>query len=243
MYEILDDIDDRINSINRRGVFSCVNENAVPYSFEAFGHSLTLYASCAENLADGSGDTKFIQFGYKNSTTFNIYMRGGRTIIAGEILLSNDANSTVTDVKLYYSVGVNSNLTQSHGVAQLHARPREKYIEMTVAGVGVGYCGAQMRAGQDRVYIKGSARPGPTCDSTDDVCVLASDVAVSSTCTSDQKAFSLTPLGRLAISGTSEDASDYPGGASNQVSFSSDGLNDDTNFGPTEPAVAFYQPS
>ena len=163
--------------------------------------------------------------------------------MAGEIMLSNDANSTVTDVKVYYSVGVNSDLTQSHGVAQLHARPREKYIEMTVAGVGIGYCGAQMRADQDLVYIKGSSRSGPTCDSTDDVCVLASDVTANSTCTSDQKAFSLSPLGRLAINGTSVDASDYPGGASNQVSFSSDGMNDDTNFGPSEPAVAFYQPS
>ena len=63
---------------------------------------------------------------------------------------------------------------------------------MAVAGVGIGYCGAQLRADENRVYIKGSARPGPTCDSTDDVCVLASDVTVTSTCTAAQKDFSLS---------------------------------------------------
>ena len=244
VYDILDDIDDRINEFNRRGVFSCINDvAAVPYSFEAFGNDLTFYASCAENLADDPATPKFIQWGYKNSTTFNIYMRGGATIIAGELMLSNDVNRTVTDVMLYYSVGVSSDLTQSHGVATVRARPREKYIEMAVAGVGIGYCGAQLRADENRVYIKGSARSGPTCDSTDDVCVLASDVTVTSTCTAAQKDFSLTAIGRQAISGTSVDASDYPGGASNQVIFSSDGMNDHTDFGPTEPAVAFYQPS
>ena len=100
-----------------------------------------------------------------------------------------------------------------------------------------------MRADENCIYIKGSTPVSNICTSVDDVCVLASDITTTTTCTDEQKTFSLTPLGMVAIPGTNWNASTYPGSGSNQVRLTADGLNDDTNFGPTAPVVAFYTPS
>ena len=136
IYDILKTIDERIDGINRRmAQFTCINVESTPYSFYAFGANLTFYASCAEELDRST--SKFVQWGFKNTTSFYIYIRSGVTIMAGEIVTSpvnaSRPNITTEEVSLYYSVGVNSDLSQSHGVVHVHAKPESKTIEMTLA--------------------------------------------------------------------------------------------------------------
>ena len=68
-------------------------------------------------------------------------------------MLSNDVNRTVTDVMLYYSVGVSSDLTQSHGVATVRARPRENILKWLLPELGL-ILRRSTRADENRVYSK-----------------------------------------------------------------------------------------
>ncbi len=146
-------------------------------------------------------------------------------------------------VEVWFTVGMGSPSaygTGSYGVGHLTANTVTKTFEMTVAGMGFGYCGAHLKSDGTNVYVKGSLDMGTTCEPTDELCVLASDVTTLGSCGADLKTFSLTPLGKKAsTTGTSYPASEYPGGDLNIVTltgavdsggFCTDGL----GFGPTD---------
>jgi hypothetical protein len=112
----------------------------------------------------------------------------------------------------------------SYGTIELRANPVTASFEMTVAGVGFGYCGAQLVSDGTNVFFTGSTDMGSTCNATDTLCAAANAGTPSATCTPAEESFSLTPMGRTASSGPAtvatpgdsgvQDfaASAYPGG-------------------------------
>ena len=85
--------------------------------------------------------------------------------------------------------------TCSYGSMHLTANPATNVTEMTVAGLGFGYCGIQMISDGNNIFVAGSVDQGTTCGSLAYQC-FASDAASPGTCTASDLAFSLTPLGR-----------------------------------------------
>jgi len=152
--------------------------------------------------------------------------------------LTLDSNGNTTQVDVWYSVGL-INLNGSHAVTQIRAIPgATPTFEMSVAGAGVGYCGAQLKSDNSVVKIVGSTDMGTSCGVTDFVCCNASDVTAVTNCTASVNTFALPALGRLAYTnagGQLQGASDYPG-AGDQVHLAANGQ-DDTIFGPTTPSI------
>ena len=116
----------------------------------------------------------------------------------------------------------------SYGAIELTANPATASFEMAVAGVGFGYCGAQLVSDGTHVFVSGSTDMGSTCNDSDTLCVAASDGSAA-TCTSAEQVLAIAPMGREATSGpatlaTAGDASAqvfaasaYPGGAGNTI--------------------------
>ena len=124
------------------------------------------------------------------------------------------------------------NLTGSHGVMQISADPAIHAFEMTAAGAGMGYCGAQYKSDGTNIYGTGSVDMGATCGAIDTICVLASDATTTATCSAGEMTLSLPAIGRKAYG--SNGVSLYP--ASANITLSADG-NDDTLFGPNAPTL------
>jgi hypothetical protein len=137
----------------------------------------------------------------------------------------------------------------SYGVIQLEANSSSVTFEMSVAGIGFGYCGAQLKSDGTNVYGIGSPDMGTTCGASDTFCVAASDVTTPATCGSAVKTLTLPALGRMsttgpnaggpgaaADSGASWAASQYPRGSSDGIVL--DGTTSDSlYFGPTGPTA------
>ena len=126
----------------------------------------------------------------------------------------------------------------SYGVMHLIANTATGTFEMAVAGIGFGYCGAQLASDGTNIYGQGSLDMGMTCVTTEDLCVSASDISTTSTCSSALQTFALPPLGRVSTTGPNNTwgASEYPGSATDQITL--DGTTTDSlNFGPTAPTA------
>jgi hypothetical protein len=124
----------------------------------------------------------------------------------------------------------------SYGVMELHTEPVKRELVLSVAGIGFGYCGAQLKSDGMRVFGRGSLDMGMTCPATSDLCVLASDITTPSACSGDITDFGWPALGRKATMGTIQafGASMYPGGADNQIEL--DGTaTDSLDLGPSAP--------
>jgi hypothetical protein len=123
----------------------------------------------------------------------------------------------------------------SYGAIVLHTDETRLALELTVAGLGFGYCGAQLKSDGTRVYARGSLDMGSTCLASSELCVAASDIATPADCTG-LSTLASPPLGRKATTAGIKvfGASLYPGGASNQIQL--DGTSTDSlRFGPTAP--------
>ncbi|MEY4510459.1 MAG: hypothetical protein RLZZ450_2581 [Pseudomonadota bacterium] len=125
----------------------------------------------------------------------------------------------------------------SYGVMELHTEPVRRELVLSVAGIGFGYCGAQLKSDGVRVFGRDSLDMGTSCPATSDLCVLASDVTTPTVCSGDITTFSWPALGRKSTVGTRQafGASLYPGGADNQITL--DGTaTDSLDLGPSAPA-------
>jgi hypothetical protein len=107
----------------------------------------------------------------------------------------------------------------SYGVIELHTDASRRSVELSVAGVGFGYCGAQLRSDADRVFARGSIDMGETCLSTTELCVQASDVTTPAVCSPELRTFASPALGRKTTVGSQQSfgESQYPGAADNQI--------------------------
>jgi hypothetical protein len=241
MFKILDDVDDRIRGINDRlemGQFGCIRSIApVAYTLKGWGGpNVTFYAQCTESWSGGLG-AGFDMFALV-SNTFYMFVSGGETQVAARVTTSGGNLSAVSKVEVWYSVGL-LNVNGSHAVVRIEAVPGATPVfEMTVAGTGVGFCGAQLRATSATMNVTGSADTGATCGTVDSICSTANDTSVAATCGTDVTDFVLPALGRLAYTGpggSALEASAYPSTGGNVFLLASGA--DDTHFGPISPVV------
>jgi len=233
LFNILEGVDARLQGINQRlSQFGCMfNNNGAFYQLNAWVPTPTFFVQCSEEW--GTGSSGFDQWGQLGNTTY-LYSRGGDGIIAA-MVVGNGSFANVATVTIWTSVGI-VNRNGSHGVMQIFAEPAFNIFEMSVAGAGIGFCGAQLRSTSTVMNVTGSA-DGPGCATTDSSCTAASSISTPATCGPSANIFVLPALGRQAY-GTNA-ASMYPGGAADQVVLSDTG-NDATFFGPSSPTVTPY---
>jgi hypothetical protein len=172
-----------------------------------------------------------MQVGQRDGDTF-LYVTGGATRVAARIA----ADSTVD---AWYGVGYTNDMCGSDGtfdgcsyaVTQIHADPSTTAFEMTVAGIGVGYCGIQIASDGMAITGVGSGDMGTTCNAVATLCANASDLTPADSC-DGVPPFALPALGREAGAGAHEfGASQYP----DLPNIVLDGTaSDSLGFGPTE---------
>ena len=246
LYNLLDSVDGRIQGVNTRwSLFAaCINSTSYTnVSLAAWTGDVVLKVSCAEQWESLNNFTGFILFSRTalNDThyVFDIYERGPETAVAARssyhAVLVNEttreiANLTVDRVELWYSVGL-SNLNGSHGVVHLLALPTEGVFEMAVAGNGLGFCGAHLRAEGSVLFSTGSADMGATCSATDTLCSSVNSTESTSGVNCSGVTYALTPLGRGPYTGPSGTPLGGSAYANNTIVLRANGT-DDTLFGP-----------
>jgi hypothetical protein len=245
LFNILDGVDERTAGINARlGQFSgCMGNAPTPYSLTTWGSTQTFYAQCSEFWSDNSGFDQWALVTQGNETAFYMFVSGGDGFVAAKLTspAGSSANLTLSvgaqvQVMIWASVGV-INRNGTHGVMQVYADPSAAVFEISVAGSGMGYCGAQLKSNNATINVTGSADMGSVCQATDSVCAAADDLSNTSvTCSATANAFLLPALGRRAYGAGQFGASAYPGPSSNQVILLNTGP-DDTFFGPSSPTV------
>jgi len=237
LWGILQGVDDRVSSINDRwSQFSgCMGNSPTAYSLDlGYMSSPTFYAQCAE-LWNGS-PPGFDQVGQVGDSTY-LYVHGGAGYVAA-LLQGNGTFGNIDIVNVWYSVGVNSNGNGSHCVVQVYAQPSANIFEMSVAGFAVGWCGVNLRSDGATLNVTGSQDMGQTCGPIETLCVEATSITTPTTCTGASNDFYLPALGRKQYGDSPfQGASNYPGGALNQVTLYNL-VPDQTNFGPATPTVS-----
>jgi hypothetical protein len=277
VYGLLGSIDGRIQGYNMRaqnGAPACMQSAPIAYTIHPFGTDVAFYAQCVDKIGSSDpNDPGFVQFGTKDGVVYYYSAVGAGWTAA--ILTPNAANDAGADeagtdageggapatsyrVHAWSGVGYlnadgcgNKGAFDdcSYGVIELVADASSGTFEMAVAGIGFGYCGAQLKSNGTLVYGVGSTDMGQTCNDQGTFCVQASDVMTPADCSGDGvSTFALTPLGRRESMGsglahtTAPDggvawgASKYPGADANQVVL--DGTNTDAlHFGPSTPTA------
>ena len=199
VFGILSSVDDRLGEVNTAGDAPCLAEAPVAYSLAPFGESVTFAAQCSRMFGSGT-PAAFMQFGRMDDATY-LYVTGGATRVAARVTGTTDAPI----VDLWYGVGYTNASCGADGtfdgcsyaVTQIHAEPATRAFEMSVAGIGVGYCGVQVRSDGTSLYGIGSTDMGATCNAPATLCVDATDLTSPGTCDA-LSTFSLPALGRAA---------------------------------------------
>lgn len=145
-----------------------------------------------------------------------------------------------SDINLYFSVGAGYTSTQtgSRGLVHLEAKPRSGFLQVTAAGIGLGFCGVQFVTDHDKILAAGSMDgPGGTCLVVNETCAT-SDLATSLSVEDCALGFSMIPLGRTATTDfrgqftfNEWETSYFPGGELNNVDISNTATAS-VNFGP-----------
>ncbi len=250
IFSILGEIDGRINEINERSRgkdVPCLSQPAVPYTLTPFGQSVPFYAQCVSQVSTPTPTSAtparaaFFQFGQKDGTTYLYETIGAESIGARVAPVVGSPGQYTVDAWMgvgYENATGCGNGTGfddcSYGVMALEADSSHLKFELSVAGIGFGYCGAQLKSDSMTVYLKGSGDMGATCNETASLCVAASDVATLVACPSDS--FALPALGRAATSGPNGTwgSSQYPGSGSDAVVLNGTS-SDSLSFGPSAP--------
>ncbi len=252
IFTILAAIDNRIGGFNTDGgSHACSSQTPVAYTVTPFGQSVTMYGQCAQTgLGSYSADPGLVIFGQDSTKVFYLYTANGAswTAAIATPITGNDGKYAVHAwIGVGYSNGTSGGSNAacskswdncSYGVVEIDANEVTKKFEMAVAGMGIGYCGAQYVSDGTNIYGKGSTDMGTTCSSTDTICVSASNASTVATCTDAQKVFSLPAIGRRAAASSgltdqsiaSWGATAYPSSANLTI----DGTASDAlRFGPT----------
>jgi hypothetical protein len=272
IFALLAAIDDRIAGLNAQAAERsepCLDQEPIAYTITPFGSSITLYAQCFQSIgSSGAGDPGLIQFGQRDGLTYYYAANGAERMAAiltplGSTPPPGDAGADARtvgpgagtySVEAWTGVGyLNTTACGDHsgfddcsyGVIRLSADSSRSSFEMAVAGIGFGYCGAQLRSDGTSVYGVGSGDMATTCAPRDTFCVAARDVATPSMC-EPPPMFALPALGRVTSTGPNAGgpgahtadavwaASQYPGGADNTIML--DGTaSDSLQFGPVSP--------
>jgi hypothetical protein len=249
VFRILADIDGRITEVNDAALDQprgCLDATPTTYDLVAFGQHVPFAAQCYRTFAGASGPPAFMQFGKLDGLTY-LYVTGGATRVAARIAPGRDGQPVVD---VWYGVGLTNDTCSSDGsfdgcsyaVTQIHASPEAHAFEMSVAGIGVGFCGIQVWSDGTTIFGSGSADMGATCRAAANLCVSARDLASPGDC-DEPPVFSVPALGRKAgAGGRAFGASRYP----DEPNIKLDGTAaDSVHFGPGEaptPGVAAFDP-
>jgi hypothetical protein len=204
---LLPTVDRLIANINSTSANSpCLTQEPVAYTIQPFGQMVSMYGQCYR-AGDGGGANSFLQFGVKDGTTY-LYLGNSLEEIAAIVTpidngkykvlafltlgSTQDSSSTCGAVQGY---GGDWD-TCSYGVMALSADESTQQIELAVAGIGFGFCGAQLASDGTNIYATGSGDMGDTCNAVDTVCLSAADATTPANCTPAETTFALTPLGR-----------------------------------------------
>jgi hypothetical protein len=210
IFAILAEIDGRIGEINQRSKDTnvpCLSQPPVAYTLTPFGQSVPFYAQCVLHVSTPMPTrAAFLQFGMNNGVVY-LYEAIGAAAI-GARLTPIAGGSGQYSVEAWMGVGY-ENATGcgnasgfddcSYGVMALEADPVRVHFELSVAGIGFGYCGAQLRSDGMTVLVQGSSDMGATCGDSASVCVLANDLTMATMCASTS--FELPAIGRAVSSG------------------------------------------
>ena len=241
----IDMIIDEINRHSESSSSSCLSQVPVAYTVQPFGQTVTMYAQCyALSSSNYSGDPGLIQFGVKDGVTY-IYTAVGAEWQALIVTPLPGTNGKYT-VKDYLGLGY-SNTSGcsstwdgcSYGGMELVANSQTNTFELAVAGMGFGYCGAQLVSDGQTIYAEGSTDMGTSCLDVGSICVSASDGTTSASCPNGSQSFTLKPIGRTSTASTASlvsgswGASAYPSSGPN-VTFDGSAT-DSIHFGPTTP--------
>ncbi|HEY0478238.1 MAG TPA: hypothetical protein VGD37_12020 [Kofleriaceae bacterium] len=236
---ILGSIDQRLAEVNSADQHpACLDQVPVAYTITPFGHEHELTAQCYRRFSpSAAADDGFLQFGERDGT-ISLYVAVGAARLAA--VVTPIAGSTDHVVDAWYGVGY-TNATGcgtsgtfddcSYAVTQLHADPATKAFEMSVAGIGVGFCGVQFASDGTVLYGVGSTDMGEQCNAPATLCVSAGDLDAAATCGAPD--YHLPALGRHAGAGAHTfGASQYP----DAPNITLDGTaSDSLHFGPTGP--------
>jgi hypothetical protein len=240
VYALLDSIDERIRSLNRRVLDNnkaCATMDPIEITVNGWPtETFISHIQCYERMSDDL----FILFGWRNET-FYLMEVGQVTRAFAKVHLN--ARGEVDDVHLHYSVGAQyaTNESGSRGLVAVRAKPIEDKFEASIAGIGMGFCGVQLvREGAVLKTIGSMDTPGGACGNVTSSCFddALAEIALSSC----ENITRMPPaLGRLEstnyILPTQSmerwHASAYPGAGANNVNLDTSVL-----FGPSEvPAV------
>jgi hypothetical protein len=213
----------------------------VAYTITPAGQSVELVAQCYQQFTGGPADggPAFLQFGQRDGKT-SLYVAVGAARLAA--IVTPIAGSTEYAVDAWYGVGYTNAASCgstgtfddcSYALTELHADPSTKGFEMSVAGIGVGFCGVQFASDGAKLWAVGSGDMGATCNARAYACVSASDLSTTGdTCT---QTYTLPALGRNAGAGAHEfGASTYP----DTPNITLDGTGSDSlHFGPEAPTA------
>jgi hypothetical protein len=199
---LLPDLDSLIKSINSRSTSgSCLTQAPVQFTIQPFGQTVTMFAQCYD---DSIGSGRFLQFGVSGGKTY-LYEGAGNGATAAIV---TPEGSGQYSVQAWFTVGsVSSSCgavpgfgsawdTCSYGVIELTSDQATQHIELAVAGIGFGFCGAQLASDGTNIFATGSTDMGETCDAVQSACLSAADASTAAQCSNAQMMFQLPPLGR-----------------------------------------------
>ncbi|MBC7658102.1 MAG: hypothetical protein H7249_00185 [Chitinophagaceae bacterium] len=236
IYQLLKNIDGSIDSINNftgKSEKACVTQAPVAYTIHPAGIEVPMFAQCYQILAAGavSPVAGFNQYGVKDGVTY-IYSNNAGNQFAAIVAPITGTTDKYT-VKAWFTVPPSGAQwdSGSYGLMNLSANSDTKTFEFTAAGLGLGYCGAQLKSDATHIYASTSSDMNTSCSAQANVCVNAADITGATDCSDAVKAFDLTPIGRLSSTGMTSvhAASLYP--ATPNVMFDGTAA-DATHFGP-----------
>ena len=254
IFKILGDVDALIEDINRsarKNEAACLTQEPVAYDLTPWGQTLTFYAQCYRSLVGSPASSSFFQFGQKDGFVYLYVATGAQHVAArirpvGEVAPDGGIVPGKYSVDAWIGVGYN-NATScgpmtgfdscSYGVIELHSDESRLGLELSVAGIGFGYCGARLKSDGNHVFAIGSPDMGESCVVASTLCVAASDVTTPEVCDPQLSMFGTPALGRQAASGSNGalGPSQYPGKTDNQIVLNGTPT-DSLGFGPSAPA-------
>eukprot|EP00808_Paulinella_micropora_P014431 g75724.t1 len=240
IFDILADVDSRIAGINSRNNLPCLVNAPLTLSLDDFTQTtkVDFRVQCSDIWGSG-GPPGGMMYGRSNvgSGPWHIYVYGGAGPVAARV---SNLTAAQEQVEIWLSVGYTNTPTwdgMSYCVAQIVAVPDLNQLEMSAAGLGIGFCGAQFVSNGTFIKFTGSSDMGATCLAEETLCANATDLTQVNETNCDGLSFSLPALGRKSaasanamMNGQPHGASAYPATANVRL----DGTASDAiHFGPT----------
>lgn len=208
----IDQITAALNSPTLQG--ACLTQTPVAYQITPFGSTVDMVAQCyVQGTPSYIGDPALLQFGTDSNGVINVYSANGAEW--GAYKFTPITGTTQYSVEAWIGLGyanapsgcgaVQASAHQqaypaqwdtcSYGVMHLTANPVTHITELSVAGLGFGYCGVQLISDGNNINVAGSGDMGATCGNLLTAC-FAADAVSTGTCSAPALTFSLAAMGR-----------------------------------------------